>query len=413
MDRSIVYPGAIPLDTDLLATNRNTMIALGALARAVLGADPVVDGLAVGPTAPASMSVTVAPGSISQLAVLDAAAYGSLAADNATPLVKMGVNLTPASFTLTAPATAGQSVIWLIEASFQEADDTPVVLPYYNAADPSQPYLGPANAGAAQNTRRAQRVQLQAKAGVAAASGSQVAPAVDTGWVGLALVTLSYGASSITAGNIAAMASAPSLRFKLPDLRPGFSAQSVFTSSGSFTVPAGVRALRVRAVGGGGGGAGCATGQAGGCGGAGGYAEGIYAVTPGQSIAVVIGAGGTGGATGSNPGTWGGTTSFGAFLSATGGVGGTNTGAQWSGGAGGTATGGAINIVGSYGADGAGSVPSVNGLGGASLFGGAGRAARGGGTPAVATGYGSGGGGAYDTAAAGGNGAPGIVIIEY
>ncbi len=28
MDRNIVYPGAIPLDTDLLSVNRNAMIAL-------------------------------------------------------------------------------------------------------------------------------------------------------------------------------------------------------------------------------------------------------------------------------------------------------------------------------------------------------------------------------------------------
>ena len=33
MDRNIVYPGSIPLDTDLLTVNRNTMIALGYLAQ--------------------------------------------------------------------------------------------------------------------------------------------------------------------------------------------------------------------------------------------------------------------------------------------------------------------------------------------------------------------------------------------
>ena len=37
MDRTIVYPGSIPLDTDLLRLNRNTMVALGALMKAVLG----------------------------------------------------------------------------------------------------------------------------------------------------------------------------------------------------------------------------------------------------------------------------------------------------------------------------------------------------------------------------------------
>ena len=31
MDRNIVYPASIPLDTDILTLNRNTMIGLGYL----------------------------------------------------------------------------------------------------------------------------------------------------------------------------------------------------------------------------------------------------------------------------------------------------------------------------------------------------------------------------------------------
>ncbi len=61
MDRILVYPGSIPLDTDLLNTNRNGMIALGYLAQAVLGTGTVVDGLVCSPTIPASLSVTVGP----------------------------------------------------------------------------------------------------------------------------------------------------------------------------------------------------------------------------------------------------------------------------------------------------------------------------------------------------------------
>ena len=70
MDRIMVYPGAIPLDTDMLATNRNAMVALGALAQMVVGSAPVVDGLACTPTSPASLSVVVQPGSITQLSVV-------------------------------------------------------------------------------------------------------------------------------------------------------------------------------------------------------------------------------------------------------------------------------------------------------------------------------------------------------
>src|ERR1700761_5202146 len=98
MDRNIVYPGAIPLDTDILSLNRNTMIALGFLMRATLGTGTVADGLACSPTVPASMSVQVMPGSLTQLSVVDATPFGSLAADTADPLVKMGINLNPQLF---------------------------------------------------------------------------------------------------------------------------------------------------------------------------------------------------------------------------------------------------------------------------------------------------------------------------
>lgn len=419
MDRSIVYPGSIPLDTDLLNTNRNAMIGLGALIQAVLGTATVVDGLAVSPTSPASLSVSVAPGSITQLSTLDPSAYGSLAADTTTPLVKMGINLAATSFTLTAPTTSGQSVAWLIEASFQEADTNPVVLPYYNAAAPTQPYLGPNNAGTAQATRRAQTVQLQAKPGAAATTGSQVAPAVDAGWVGLAVVTLAYGQSQIIAGNIAAMPTAPVLPFKLPALRPGFSSQLVFTASGSFTVPAGVTKVKARVLGGGGGGGGNTSTGGGGGGGGGAYGEGIYSVTPGQVVSVTVGGGGgggpnNGGTASANNGASGGTSSFGTLLSATGGGGGGGSlsGGQGDAGQGGTASGGSVNMAGGCGNAGYnGGASGFGGIGGSAAHGGGGGGAssglpRPGGGPG---GGGAGGGGNY----AGAAGAAGLVVVEY
>jgi hypothetical protein len=199
MDRIIVYPGGIPLDTDLLSTNRNAMVALGYLAQATLGSGMVVDGLACTPTVPASLAMNVGPGSISELSVIDALPYGSLAADSSSPLVKLGVNTASTSFTLTAPTTSGQSVNYLVQATLQESDSVPVVLPYYNAADPAQPYSGPGNTGTAQNTERLQRVQLQLKAGAPAAAGSQITPPVDNGWVGLYVITVNYGQTQVTA----------------------------------------------------------------------------------------------------------------------------------------------------------------------------------------------------------------------
>jgi hypothetical protein len=217
--RPIVYPGAIPLDTDVLGTNQNIMEAIGYALQLVLGTTgTVVDGLACGPTTPASMSVVVGPGSISTMETIDATAYGSIAADTADPLVKMGINTTSTTFALTAPTTSGNSINYLLEASFEEADGTPVVLPYYNANNPSQPYSGPANNGVAQNTVRNQTVQLQLKAGAPATAGTQTTPAVDSGWVGLYIITVNYGQTTVTATSISVYPGAPFLPAKLPRL---------------------------------------------------------------------------------------------------------------------------------------------------------------------------------------------------
>ncbi len=419
MDRNIVYPGSIPLDSDLLATNRNAMVALGALMRAVLGIGMVLDGLEVTPTVPPSLGVLVAPGSITQLSTVDAAAYGSLAADAGSALVKMGINLSPTAFAVAAPTTAGQSVTSLIEATFQEADVDPVVLPYYNAANPAQPYLGPGNLGTAQNTRRRQVVQLQLKPGVPAASGTQVAPAVDAGWVGLATVTVAYGQAAVMPGDIAVLATAPLVPYRLPQLRPGFSTVQAFAASGSFVVPAAVSRVRVRTIGGGGGGGGNTSQGGGGGGGGGGYAEGVFAVGPGQVLAVTVGAGGAGGANNSgsaagNNGAGGGASGFGGLISASGGVGGQGAlaGGQGDSGPGGSGSGGSVNMTGGAGNAGFGGGPTgFGGRGGAAAGGGGGGGASSGLPSAGASPGGGGAGGGGDHAGAAG--AAGLVIVEY
>ena len=195
------------------------------------------------------------------------------------------------------------------------------MLPYVNAANPRQPFSGPGNSGTAQNTQRVQRVQLQVKPGAAAASGTQATPAVDGGWVGLYVVTVNYGQTAITAASIATLPGAPFLHYKLPALRPGFSSMQVFTSSGNFVVPNGVTAVRVTVVGGGGAGGYHSTMPSGG-GGAGARASGVVSgLTPGQVIAVTVGAGGAAPASPQN-GNNGGTSSFGSYMTAGGGVGG-------------------------------------------------------------------------------------------
>ena len=270
MDRQIVYPGSIPLDTDVLSVQRDAMIAIGYLAQATLGSSTLVDGLACLPTSPASLTVSVGPGSITSLGVVDAMPFGSLGQDTTDPLLRMGVNTTPTSFTVTAPTTSGQAINYLIQASFVESDGSPIVLPYFNAANPSQPFYGPSNNGVGQNTQRTQRVQFQLKPSAPANAGTQVTPTIDSGWVGLYVITINYGQSQIEPQNIVTLPGAPFVNFKLNSLTPGFSRIATFINSTSFQVPNGVALLRVRLCGGGGGGGAGTPSFGGGGGGAGG-----------------------------------------------------------------------------------------------------------------------------------------------
>jgi hypothetical protein len=417
MDRNIVYPGSIPLDTDMLSVNRNVMVALGYLAQAVLGGTIVADGLACAPTVPASMSVTVGPGSITQLQVVDALAYGSLPADSTDPLIKMGINIAATTFTLVAPTSSGQAVNYLIEATMQESDTDAVVLPYYNAASPAQPYSGPNNAGTAQNTQRIQRVALQLKSGAAATAGSQVTPPVDSGWVGLYVITVAYAQTAVTTANIATLPTAPFLTWKLPGLVPGFgSGVQAITTSGSFIVPAGISRVEVE-VWGAGSGSFASTGSiASGGGSGGGYArKRVTGLTAGQSIPVTIGVGGTGGATTGSAATGCGTSSFGTYASATGGtLNATASVANPQNGAtpGGVGIGGDLNLTGSSGQS---AFMSAAGIGGAAPLGGM----QSSGSVGVAGVFPGGGAGGAGTGASGTtpyNGAPGangLVVVRW
>jgi hypothetical protein len=411
MDRIIVYPGAIPLDTDLLSTNRNTMLALHALIAATLGSTAAVDGLAVTPTLPASMSIVVSQGSITQYGPVDANAYGSLATDTLDQIVKMGVMVTPQVLSLAAPSGSGTSINYLLQASFSEVDQSPVVLPYYNAANPAQPYLGPGNDGVAQNTLRQQTVQLTLKQGAAAPTGSQITPPLDSGAVTLAVITVGYGATAVTSGMIASAVATRFVPWKLPDLRPGFPQVATLTASGTFVVPAGITRAKVTVIAGGGAG-GYHASQPGGGGGSGGQAMAwLSGLVPGNSIPVSVGAGGAP-PTSPTAGGAGQGSAFGSYVSATGGQGGgggTGTGVP-AGGQGGSGVGGAANFSGSWGGD---AIPSAN-RGGDGGGPGAGKGGSGAtvGQNAPLNGVGGGGGGG-GSANAGGAGGGGLVIVEY
>jgi len=208
----------------------------------------------------------------------------------------------------------------------------------------------------------------------------------------------------------------------------GLQSMQVFTTSGTWTKPAGITKIKVTVVGGGGGGSGASyyrniTGSGGQAGGA---AIKIIDVSAISSETITIGAGGTAGAVvqydqGAHGGT-GGTSSFGAHCSATGG----STGVCYESyrPEPGSGSGGDINIRGgqgsfdrwAYNVPHTGSQYRSGGQGGSSIFGGGGRPATKNNNATNNAGYGAGGGGGWNngtsTSKAGGAGGAGIIIVE-
>lgn len=129
--------------------------------------------------------------------------------------------------------------------------------------------------------------------------------------------TLILPASAGSANQVLTSDGAGNLAFAAPSSGRNI---EIFSSSGSWPVPAGVTSIIVTVIGGGGGGGGSTiSGQAGGFGGNGGVGVALIQ-NPSGTIVVTIGSGGTGSNTAG--GTAGGTSSFGSFVSCTGGAGG-------------------------------------------------------------------------------------------
>lgn len=203
----------------------------------------------------------------------------------------------------------------------------------------------------------------------------------------------------------------------LNGLTPGF---QKFIAGGTFTIPTGVTGVVVTLFGGGGAGGGATAANVGSGGGSGGYAvKTLTGLTPGNTIAVTVGAGGTGvsgaaGNAGAASTIASGTQTI-TTVTANGGLGGGSQSSVPIGGAGGGAisTNGDINGAGAPGDTGFSTAAGVKG--GSTMLGGAGTVVGGStaGSAAVAN-TGSGGGGAGAGANnAGGNGAAGLVVFQW
>lgn len=129
----------------------------------------------------------------------------------------------------------------------------------------------------------------------------------------------------------------------------------IFSSSGTFTTPAGVTEALAFVIGGGGGGGGTTSTADGGFGGFGGFAFGTVSVS--GSMAVTVGAGGAGTNSAATGGS-GGSSSFGT-LSATGGAGGASGNSGGASGANGVGSGGVLAGVSASSAESVATFPGV------------------------------------------------------
>ena len=199
----------------------------------------------------------------------------------------------------------------------------------------------------------------------------------------------------------------------------GLQSIQVFTSSGTYTKPAGINKIKVYVTGGGGGGGNCPNSrinQQGSGGAGGGTAIEILDATSITSETVTIG---SGGAASNGDGIGGGTSSFGSFCTGEGGNGGDQAGSLTAPGrgSGGNGIGGTYNLRGQAGegADNSSSPGNIQGgSGGSSFFGGGGNGVVG--NSAQSGSNGGGGGGTSSnqppTIRGGGAGGDGIIVVE-
>jgi hypothetical protein len=227
MNRKIIYTGQIPLSGIELGFEKNVEIALGQMFRDLAlstGSPSVMAGLPLTATSPASLQLLLGVGAIYQPGQVDyvttagagaLAAYGSLAADT-TSTTLQGIQAVAATLpAFLTPGTAGQSINYLVQFQQQTQDATPIVLTYQNSAstpqNPLPPVSGPGGLGASQNTERLSVLVYQVVAGTAAATGTQTTPATSAGWLPGYVVTVPFGATTLTAANIAIAPLAPFL----------------------------------------------------------------------------------------------------------------------------------------------------------------------------------------------------------
>lgn len=201
--RTIVYANEVPYETDVLYTNLYKMVDVSKLAQAVLGGTgtgnaTLVSGLIAVPHSPANLTIDIGAGVIYTLAALDATAYSTIPADTSDflykPYTQVSSAFNQAGFT---PPGSG-TLNYLVQARGLTTDTDPASRPFFNPANPANPIF--------------QTVNQTRLDGIEYLLTSAVSPAIPTptpGYVGLYVVSVAAGQTTITSGNITVYSAAP------------------------------------------------------------------------------------------------------------------------------------------------------------------------------------------------------------
>ena len=201
MDRPIIDAMEQMRDFDFVMGFHDVLVALSGLSADVFSAPPsgLVGGLVATQTAVPSLTINIGSGRLYQYAASDATAVGSIPQDS-NIILQQGY---AASQTVTlVPPAAGQSQWSLIQAAFAQGDavrggdPNGGIVPFYNAANPSQPI------STSINTVRQGVCVIQVISGAPATTGSETPPQPTNGWVGLYLIDLAGGQGTITTNQI-------------------------------------------------------------------------------------------------------------------------------------------------------------------------------------------------------------------
>jgi hypothetical protein len=211
-----VYENETPWETDVLYTNMYNMMNSAYLAMATLGIGnsnaTLVAGLPCVQNTVPDMSVLIGAGVMFNFQQLDATAYSSIPADTAAtdriykPYIQYTQfnsadntargNLVGLPLTFSPPVSGATN--YLLQATFLTVDTDSENREFYNEADPENPII--------QNVTQTRwdTISYSLKSAV-----SPSIPAPDAGYVGLYIIAVASGATTITNGNISVYSSAP------------------------------------------------------------------------------------------------------------------------------------------------------------------------------------------------------------